>query len=97
MRGRYLTSPPDTRPTPQLGILDRATRRCCAGLCAFASLSYYCHLLLRPHDARHLVRFMGFVKGNLAKEAGRLHGQLPKTGGTSQERTSQERPVRGAQ
>jgi hypothetical protein len=32
------------------------------------------HLLLVPRDARHLADFMTYVNGNIAREAGRLHG-----------------------
>ena len=52
----------------------RAARRYQMGVCYFIFLSNHCHLLLRPADARQLAHFMGFVNGNLAKEAGRLHG-----------------------
>jgi hypothetical protein len=47
-------------------------------VCAFVFLSNHCHLLLLPKDALHLARFMNYVNGNLAKEAGRLHGWREK-------------------
>ena len=74
LHGRFLLRPCRELNEIVLGILGRAARRYRVGLCAFSYLSNHCHLLLRPLDARHLARFMGFVNGNLAKEAGRLHG-----------------------
>ena len=73
VHGRFLLRPSRDLNEIVLGILGRAARRYCVRLCAFVYLSNHCHLLLRPADACQLARFMGFVNGNLAKEAGRLH------------------------
>ncbi len=73
LHGRFLLRPSRDLNEIILGILGRAARRYRVRLCAFVYLSNHCHLLLRPADARQLARFMGFVNGNLAKEAGRLH------------------------
>ena len=73
LHGRFLLRPSRDLNEIVLGILGRAARRYRVSICAFIYLSNHCHLLLRPADARHLARFMGFVSGNLAKEAGRLH------------------------
>ena len=73
LHGRFLLRPSRDLNEIVLGILARAARIYRLKLCAFVYLSNHCHLLLRPVDARQLARFMGFVNGNLAKEAGRLH------------------------
>jgi REP element-mobilizing transposase RayT len=73
LHGRFLLRPSRDLNEIVLGILGRAARRYRVAICAFIYLSNHCHLLLRPREARELARFMGFVNGNLAKEAGRLH------------------------
>ena len=73
LHGRFLLRPSRDLNEIVLGILGRAARRYRVRICLFTYLSNHCHLLLRPADARQLARFMGFVNGNLAKEAGRLH------------------------
>ena len=55
------------------GILSRAVARYDVDVCAYVVLSNHMHLLLLPADAEQLGLFMGYVNGNLAKEAGRLH------------------------
>ena len=55
-----------------LGILGRAQRRYGVQLHAFVFLSNHYHILLTVPNALKLSRFMGFVNGNLAREAGRL-------------------------
>ena len=74
LHGRFLLRPSRDLNEIVLGILGRAARRYRVKVCHFTYLSNHCHLLLRPADARQLAHFMGFVNGNLAKEAGRLHG-----------------------
>jgi REP element-mobilizing transposase RayT len=73
LHGRFLLRPSRDLNEIILGVLGRAAGRYRVKVCAFVYLSNHCHLLLRPADARQLARFMGFVNGNLAKEAGRLH------------------------
>ena len=73
LHGRFLLRPSRDLNEVICGILGRAARRYRVKVCHFTYLSNHCHLLLRPADARQLARFMGFVNGNLAKEAGRLH------------------------
>ena len=73
LHGRFLLRPSRNLNEIVLGILGRAVRLYGMKLCAFVYLSNHAHLLLRPADAQQLARFMGFVNGNLAKEAGRLH------------------------
>ena len=73
LHGRFLLRPSRDLNEIVLGILGRAVNRYLVGVCGFVYLSNHSHLLLRPADAEQLARFMGFVNGNLAKEAGRLH------------------------
>ena len=73
IQGRFLLRPSRDLNEIVLGILGRAARRYQVKLCLFVYLSNHCHLLVRAANARQLARFMGFVNGNLAKEAGRLH------------------------
>jgi REP element-mobilizing transposase RayT len=73
LHGRFLLRPSRDFNEIVLGVLGRAARRYRVRICLITYLSNHCHLLLRPADARQLARFMGFVNGNLAKEAGRLH------------------------
>ncbi|MGZ7244461.1 transposase, partial [Streptococcus pyogenes] len=54
-------------------ILARAQRMYPVGICAFSFVSNHYHLLLRVDDAQQLSKFMAYVNGNLAREAGRLH------------------------
>ena len=57
-----------------LGILGRALKACPGvGIVAFSFVSNHYVMLLRAQDAGALARFMGYVNGNLAREAGRLY------------------------
>lgn len=67
------------RPSPALnrmvaGVLGRAQRLFGMEIVAVVVLSTHVHWLLRPRDAQHLADFMGYVKTNMSKEIGRLHG-----------------------
>ncbi len=74
VHGRFLLRPSRDLNDIILGILGRAARRYRVKICAFVYLSNHAHLLLQPASAEQLALFMGYVNGNLAKEAGRLHG-----------------------
>lgn len=74
LHGRYLLRPSDDLNRVVRGILARATGRYDVGIVDFKVLSNHMHLLLVPRDAEHLAGFMCYLNGNLAKEAGRLHG-----------------------
>ncbi|HEX4954167.1 MAG TPA: transposase [Thermoanaerobaculia bacterium] len=67
------------RPSPAfnevvVGVLGRAQRRTGLLIHAVAFMSNHYHLLVSPESAQQLAEFMGYLNGNLAKEAGRLHG-----------------------
>ena len=71
--GRFLL-----RPSPQsndliVGVLGRAQAKYDVALYSFIFMSNHFHLLMKADSVRQMSRFVGFVKGNLAKELGRLH------------------------
>ena len=73
IQGRFLLRPSPALNKLALGVLARAARLHQMKICAFIFLSNHYHLLLRPRNAEHLSRFMNYLNGNLAREAGRLH------------------------
>jgi len=73
VQGRFLLRPSRELCEITLGILGRATERYDVDICAYVFLSNHSHLLLSPADAQQQALFMGYLNGNLAKEAGRLH------------------------
>lgn len=74
VHARFLLRPGRDLNEIVLGLLARAASRYDVKVCAFIFLSNHAHLLLQPADAEQLALFMGYLNGNLAKEAGRLHG-----------------------
>lgn len=78
LHGRFLLRPSPRLEEITVGVLARAARRYEVKVCAFVFLSNHYHMLLLPSNAFHLARFMNYVNGNLAKEAGRLHGWREK-------------------
>lgn len=78
LQGRMLLRPSDRLNRIVYGLVARAARRYSMRVCAFVYLSNHCHLLLRPADADQLAGFMGYLNGNLAREAGRLHAWREK-------------------
>lgn len=78
IHGRFLM-----RPSPEvndliLGILGRAQAKYEIELFAFVFLSNHFHLLMRVLSALLMSKFMSYVKGNIAKELGHLHGWKEK-------------------
>jgi len=66
------------RPSKKLnrivaGVFGKAQREYEMAICDIKVMSSHYHALLRPRDASHLARFMGFVNTNLSKELGKLH------------------------
>lgn len=74
LQGRYLLRPSRQLNKLLLGILGRAQRLYEVKLHAFVVLSNHYHLLLTVDSAQQMAQFMAYFQGNLAKEAGRLHG-----------------------
>ena len=56
------------------GTLGRAQRYYGLRVVACVFLSNHFHLLLLPHAEKQLADFMRFVKTNLSKQLGRIHG-----------------------
>ena len=73
LHGLFLLRPSRDLNEIAHGILARAASRYDVEICAYVVLSNHMHLLLVASDAEQLSLFMGYVNGNLAKEAGRLH------------------------
>ncbi len=73
MQGLFLLRPSRDLNEIVNSVLARAVARYEVAICAYVVLSNHMHLLLVPTDAEQLGLFMGYVNGNLAKEAGRLH------------------------
>jgi hypothetical protein len=55
-----------------VGVVARAKRLYPLKICAAAWVSTHYHMLLDVPDAQRLAQFMGYVQGNVAREAGRL-------------------------
>jgi hypothetical protein len=71
--GRLLLRPGPVFNEIVYGILGRAQRLYGMTIHYAAVLSNHYHLLLSPSSALQLARFLCYVNGNLAKEAGRVH------------------------
>ncbi len=74
LHGLYLLRPSAELNALLIGVLARAQRLTGMKICFFTFQSNHEHLLLRPRDAEQLARFMTYVNGNVAREAGRFHG-----------------------
>jgi hypothetical protein len=78
LQGRFLL-----RSSPRLddiivGVLGRGQRRYRVRVCGYMFASNHYHLLLDVDDALQLMRFMGYVASNLAREISRLYGWKDK-------------------
>ena len=73
-QGRFLLRPSRELNEIVVRVLTRALELWPVRLHGVAFLSNHFHLLLSVSDARQLSGFVGYFKGQLAKEAGRLHG-----------------------
>ncbi|MDX1535116.1 MAG: transposase [Thermoplasmata archaeon] len=78
VHGRFLLRPSRDLNDQIVGILARASKRYDVGIVDFGAMSNHMHLLLVVESARCLASFMSYVNGNIAKEAGRLHGWREK-------------------
>ena len=78
MQARYLLRPSRDLNEILTGVLAKAARRYPVGVVAYHALSNHIHMLVVPEDAQALAGFMSFFAGNLAKEAGKLHGWKEK-------------------
>lgn len=73
IQARYLLRPSRELNRRFIGILARARALYDVQVHVVSCLSNHWHALVSPRDALSLARFMNFVQGNLAKEAGDLH------------------------
>jgi hypothetical protein len=79
VHGRYLVSPSAELNQLILGVIGRAQSIFPAiRLHLFVVASNHIHMLLTTSCARLLASFMAHVNGNIAREAGRLHGWKEK-------------------
>jgi REP element-mobilizing transposase RayT len=78
IQGRFLLRPCRELNQIVVGILARAARLHDVKVMGAVYLSNHFHLLVWVEDAQQLARFMNYHNGNLAREAGRLHGWREK-------------------
>ena len=71
--GRFLMTPSAEVNDLLLGVLGRAQAKCDVLIHAFIFMNNHFHLLMQAVCALQMSRFVGFFKGNLAKELGHLH------------------------
>ena len=71
--GRFLISPSRESNDLILGVLGRAQATYDVSLFAFIFMGNHLHILMKANSVRQMSRFVGFLKGNVAKELGRLH------------------------
>lgn len=70
---RYLLKPSDELNEAIVGVLARAQRFYDVPLHALIFMNNHFHLLISVEDACQMARFMNYVNGNLATEAGRFN------------------------
>ncbi len=73
IQGRYLLRPGPEMNRRFIGIVAKAKSLYGVKVHALSCLSNHWHGLVSPGDAQRLARFMNYVQGNLAREAGDLH------------------------
>jgi REP element-mobilizing transposase RayT len=78
IQGRFLLRPGEELNQIVKGVLARAARLHEVQVVGVVYLSNHFHLLVWVDHAQQLARFMGYLNGNLAREAGRLHGWRDK-------------------
>jgi REP-associated tyrosine transposase len=74
MQGRFLMRPSKRVNNIILGVLGRAQGLYEVELHAFVFLSNHLHLMMRALSVFQMSDFVGYLKGNLARELGREHG-----------------------
>ncbi len=78
VQGRHLLRPSDELNEIILGILGRAQKLYGIRIHVFVFMSNHYHLIVTIPDALALAMFECYLNGNLAREAGRLHGWRDK-------------------
>ena len=74
LQGRFLTRPSSKVNEVILGIVGRAQRIYGVELYAFIFMSNHFHILMRVASAKQMAGFVGYIKTNIAKELGGVHG-----------------------
>ena len=74
VQGRFLLCPSSEVNQAIKGTLGRAQRYYGLRVVACVFLSNHFHLLVLPDSEKQLADFMRFVKTNLSKQLGRIHG-----------------------
>jgi len=74
IQGRFLTRPSAKANELILGVLGRAQAKYPVEVFAFVFMSNHFHILMRAESAKRMADFIGFLKANIAKELGRMHG-----------------------
>ncbi|MEM7582842.1 MAG: transposase [Acidobacteriota bacterium] len=72
MQGRYLLPASNHFRSIAIGIMARAKERYPVEIYAFSGLRNHIHWLLGAYEVDDLSNFVGYVKSNLAREAGRI-------------------------
>ena len=70
VQGRYLLLPTDEVNERIVGVLGRAQRLYPVRIHCFIFMSNHVHILIHADSAQQMARFMGYLKGNIAKELG---------------------------
>ncbi len=78
LHARLLLRPSELLNTIVKGIIALAAKRYGVKVCYFVVMSNHVHLLVIPETQERMRAFMNFVNGNLAQEAGKLHGWREK-------------------
>lgn len=78
LQGRFLLRPSAKLNDLVLGVIGRALTLYPVQLYLFVVVSNHLHLILATPDTKALADFMCFIKSNIAREAGRLHGWREK-------------------
>jgi REP element-mobilizing transposase RayT len=78
IQGRHLLRSSDEINEIILGILGRAQKKYGIRIHVFVFMSNHYHLIITIPDAEALAEFENYLNGNLAREAGRLHGWRDK-------------------
>lgn len=74
LQARFLLTPCGELNCLAKAIVARAARRAGVEVVAVLIFGNHVHLLLRVPDAQGMAQFMNYFAGNLAREAGRIHG-----------------------
>lgn len=81
IHSRFLLKPSQKLNKLIIGTIAKAVKKYDVKLFMFVVLSNHMHMLIQPENVTQMSRFMGFIKSNIAKDAGRLHNFRQKIWG----------------